>query len=283
MRTSPRDTGRWKDRLPPEQAYKRRIDAAVPAIEQDRAAGGRQRRTIVLGNGRLARASVSLRLYRRTRRVRAYLRWSQGGRTIERYICEVEHETRGKNLAAAWRRARERGLLTEAPLPPDSTASSKAVRASMQGNRSKNTTPELALRRLLHQRGLRYRVDSRPIPEFRRRADLVFHSDRVAVFVDGCFWHGCPDHYRSATRNEQFWREKIVGNQARDHETTGRLIEAGWAVVRVWEHEDVGKAANLIEQLLQERRAAQTRQQAAHTPNVPALRNQTRQEGDSVY
>ncbi|MEU9563075.1 very short patch repair endonuclease [Streptomyces sp. NPDC048161] len=248
--------GHWKEQLPPERAYKRRAGAVAPAVEQDRAAGGRARRNVALGDGRFARASISLRLYRRTRRIRAYLRWSKDGKTHERYVCEVEHASRGENLAEAWQRAKDRGLLALETLPPESTASSPAVRAVMSANRGKDTGPELALRRLLFKRGLRYRVNARPLVEIRRKADLVFPGDRVAVFVDGCFWHGCPDHYRPAVKNADFWRQKIDGNRARDAETNEKLLAAGWRVIRVWEHEDPARAAGEIEQLLRRSRAS---------------------------
>lgn len=216
-------------------------------MEQDRAAGGRNRRNVELGGGHLARASITLRLYRRTRRIRAYLRWSQDGKTEERYICEVESNSRKQNLVEAWQQARAQGLLAKATLPPESTASSVGVRASMRANRPRDTRPELSLRSLLHQRGLRYRVDTRPIAEVRRRADLIFPGNRVAIFVDGCFWHGCPDHYRPATKNREFWQEKINGNRARDTETNEMLAAAGWTVIRVWEHDDLAQAAIEIE------------------------------------
>ncbi|WP_254405720.1 very short patch repair endonuclease [Streptomyces sp. AC627_RSS907] len=248
--------GHWKDRLPPERAYKRRAGAAAPAIEQDRAAGGRNRRNVDLGDGRLARASITLRLYRSTRRIRAYLRWSNDGRTEERYVCEVESDSRKQNLAEAWRQARVKGLLAEEKLPPESTASSLDVRASMRGNRSKNTKPELLLRSLLYRRGMRYRVDIRPIADVRRRADLVFPGDRIAVFVDGCFWHGCPDHYRPAMKNADFWREKINSNKARDAETNATLAAAGWTVIRVWEHDDPARAAAQIENAVRRKRGS---------------------------
>ncbi|WP_134653705.1 DNA mismatch endonuclease Vsr [Streptomyces sp. H23] len=254
----PRPTGRaghWKENLPPERAYKRRAASATPTLEQDRAAGGRDRRAVALGDGRYARASIALKLYRRTRRIRAYLRWSQDGCTRERYVCEVDRTTRGENLAEAWRQAREMGLVSDRPLPSHSKASSTSVRAVMRANRGKDTGPELALRRLLYRRGLRYRVDTRPIPEIRRRADLVFSGPRVAVFVDGCFWHGCPEHYRAATRNAEFWRDKIEGNKSRDVETTEALRSAGWVVIRVWEHEAPESAAELIAHEVQARRA----------------------------
>jgi DNA mismatch endonuclease (patch repair protein) len=239
------------------------VGGAAPAIEQDRAAGGHNRRSVALGHGHFARASISLRLYRRTRRIRAYLRWSQDGKTRERYVCEVEHYSRGKNLAQAWQRAWDMGLLTEEPLPPESRASSLEVRASMRANRGKDTRPELALRKLLYQHGLRYRVDAKPLVEIRRRADVVFPGDRVAVFVDGCFWHGCPEHYRPAVKKAEFWREKIDGNRARDIETNDMLLAAGWQVIRVWEHEDPATAAERIERRLQECRSDRSRQPAA--------------------
>ncbi|MFI0908939.1 very short patch repair endonuclease [Streptomyces abikoensis] len=208
-----------------------------------------------LGDGRYARASIALKLYRRTRRIRAYLRWSQDGGTQERYVCEVDRATRGENLAEAWRQAREMGLVSEQPLPAGSKAYSTSVRAVMRANRGKDTGPELALRKLLYRRGLRYRVDARPISEIRRRADVVFPGARVAVFVDGCFWHGCPEHYRPSTRNAEFWRDKIEGNRIRDIETTKTLRSAGWAVIRVWEHEAPESAAELIAHEVQARRS----------------------------
>ncbi|MYS73419.1 DNA mismatch endonuclease Vsr [Streptomyces sp. SID5926] len=125
----------------------------------------------------------------------------------------------------------------------------------MRANRGKDTAPELALRRLLHASGLRYRVDARPVPQVRRRADLVFPGVRVAVFVDGCFWHGCPEHYRPATRNAEFWQEKIEGNRSRDRETNEIFRAAGWSVIRVWEHEAPETAAELVSREVRARRS----------------------------
>jgi DNA mismatch endonuclease, patch repair protein len=110
--------------------------------------------------------------------------------------------------------------LHEAWVPPDgSWASSAANRKSMQGNRSRDTAPELAIRRLLHAAGLRYRVDRRPLNGVRRRADIVFGPAKVAVFVDGCYWHGCPEHYVPPKTNPNYWSPKISGNVARDRDT----------------------------------------------------------------
>ncbi|WP_435590827.1 very short patch repair endonuclease [Nocardia sp. bgisy118] len=117
----------------------------------------------------------------------------------------------------------------------------------MRANRRRDTAPELALRRRLYSRGLRYRVDVRPLAQLGRTADIVFAADRVAVFVDGCFWHGCPLHHRPATKNSAFWVQKIQSNQSRDRDTSSKLIDAGWTVIRVWEHEDPTDAAARIE------------------------------------
>ncbi|MFD4433878.1 very short patch repair endonuclease [Nocardia sp. NPDC058497] len=126
----------------------------------------------------------------------------------------------------------------------------------MRANRGKDTGPELALRRALYARGLRYRVTVRPLPQLRRTADIVFTTDRVAIFVDGCFWHGCPEHHRPAIRNSGFWLQKIAANQDRDRDTSMRLREAGWTVIRVWEHEDPAVAAERIENTIRHLRDA---------------------------
>lgn len=117
----------------------------------------------------------------------------------------------------------------------------------MRGNRSRDTTPELALRRAVHARGLRYRTNVRPLPDVRRTADLVFRAAKVAVFLDGCYWHGCPEHLRLPTANRPYWSAKISRNRERDRETDALLAEAGWKVLRVWEHEDPEAAADRIE------------------------------------
>jgi DNA mismatch endonuclease (patch repair protein) len=107
----------------------------------------------------------------------------------------------------------------------------------MQGNKRKDTAPEMAVRREVHRRGLRYRVDAPPLRGLRRRADLVFTKARVAVFVDGCFWHGCPTHFVPPRTNAQYWLDKIAINRARDRETDAALLAAGWTVLRYWAHE----------------------------------------------
>jgi DNA mismatch endonuclease, patch repair protein len=134
----------------------------------------------------------------------------------------------------------------------DSWASSPAVRNVMRANRGRDTKPELALRSAIHALGLRYRVGLRPIPEIRRTADIVFTKAKVAVFLDGCFWHGCPEHHRPAKKNSEFWTAKITGNITRDANTDACLRQAGWRVIRVWEHENPDDAAARIRILVRD-------------------------------
>ena len=113
----------------------------------------------------------------------------------------------------------------------------ESVRSRMARQRRRDTDPEMRLRRRLHGLGYRYRVDA-PLPGLpRRRADLLFVKRRVAIFVDGCFWHGCPIHRTDAKHNSVWWREKIDANVERDVETDEHLRVNGWRVLRIWEHE----------------------------------------------
>lgn len=124
----------------------------------------------------------------------------------------------------------------------------------MASQRRSNTQPELALRSELHSRGLRFRVDRAAIVGLRSRADIVFGPAKVAVYVDGCFWHSCPVHTTVPSTNTAWWVEKLAKNVSRDAETDRRLREAGWHVVRVWEHEDPRIAADWIEEIVRRRR-----------------------------
>lgn len=111
----------------------------------------------------------------------------------------------------------------------------------------RDTRPEVALRRALHCRGLRFRVQL-PVPGNRRRTiDIAFTRARLAVFVDGCFWHGCPEHGTKPATNAEWWAWKIGRNVARDRDTEALLVAAGWTVVRVWEHEPVHDATDRVE------------------------------------
>lgn len=123
----------------------------------------------------------------------------------------------------------------------------------MQRQARRDTKPELALRQDLWRRGLRYRVDIAPLPKMRRRADIVFTKAKVAVYVDGCFWHSCPEHATVPKSNRDWWVEKLAANVRRDRDTDERLRAAGWEVVRIWEHEDPFEAAEAVEHLVRAR------------------------------
>ncbi|WP_159841831.1 very short patch repair endonuclease [Nocardia sp. CY41] len=135
----------------------------------------------------------------------------------------------------------------------ESWASSAAVRASMQSNRSRDTKPEMLVRRAVHAMGLRYRVAARPLLDQRFTADLVFTRARVAVFIDGCYWHGCPLHHRLPRQNQDYWLKKIERNQDRDMRTDSMLKSAGWRSLRFWEHEDPSLVAATIAKTIGER------------------------------
>jgi DNA mismatch endonuclease (patch repair protein) len=117
----------------------------------------------------------------------------------------------------------------------------------MRAQRRTDTAPEMRLRRILWKRGLRYRVDAPlPLTGVRRRADLLFTGPRVAVFVDGCFWHSCAQHATQPRSNRAWWVDKLNANARRDRDTDARLNAAGWHVIRVWEHEDPRFAADRV-------------------------------------
>jgi DNA mismatch endonuclease (patch repair protein) len=126
--------------------------------------------------------------------------------------------------------------------------SSEAVSRIMRGNRRRDTRPELQVRRLLHREGLRYRVDQRlDIGGCKVRPDIVFAKRRVAVFIDGCFWHGCPEHGRVPTgANASYWELKLGRNRRRDAIQDEALKSAGWTVIRMWEHVPAEDAATRI-------------------------------------
>ena len=121
--------------------------------------------------------------------------------------------------------------------PPVPKASSPATRRRMQLTPRRDTRPEMRVRSLLHRAGLRFRVHSKIISSIRLWADICFPRQRVAVFIDGCFWHGCPVHCRPSKSNVNYWRYKIERNRARDVESTALLQSLGWNVLRYWEHE----------------------------------------------
>lgn len=128
-----------------------------------------------------------------------------------------------------------------------SWASDPTRRKIMQANKRRDTKPEMEIRRGLHRLGLRYFVDRSPVPGSRRRADIVFPRQKIAVFVDGCFWHGCPVHGPTHFKtNAEYWTEKISTNQSRDADTNEQLAAAGWLVLRFWEHTQTHSAVEEI-------------------------------------
>lgn len=125
--------------------------------------------------------------------------------------------------------------------------SSPAASAVMRGNRRRDTRPEMALRRALHRLGARYRVDLRiEAGDVVVRPDVVFTRRRLAIFVDGCFWHACAQHGTKPSVNLAYWQAKLARNVARDQRVTEALTTSGWRVIRVWEHEDPEDAACVI-------------------------------------
>ncbi len=117
----------------------------------------------------------------------------------------------------------------------------------MRRQRTAGTAPEVALRSAVHMLGLRFRTQMRPCASVRATADIVFTRARIAVFVDGCFWHGCPAHVTWPRGNAAFWRAKIERNRARDAAATDALRATGWTVIRCWEHENLGQVAEAID------------------------------------
>ena len=127
-------------------------------------------------------------------------------------------------------------------IQPSSTETSRR----MAKVRQKGTDAEVALRRELYRNGLRYRVDFDILKKPRRVADVAFPGLKIAVFIDGCFWHGCPEHATWPKQNAEFWRQKIEANRVRDADTNARLRDIGWTVLRFWEHESPIDAAETI-------------------------------------
>lgn len=132
----------------------------------------------------------------------------------------------------------------------------------MRGNAAPSTAPEARLRSTLHRAGLRFRKHVRADPSVRCRPDIVFPAERVAVFVDGCFWHGCPKHFRPPATNATYWNAKIARNEARDRRNDAELLSAGWTVIRVWEHEDVQDAAERVRRRIVSHRKQHVRRQS---------------------
>ena len=142
--------------------------------------------------------------------------------------------------------------MTVFSVPAHPGASSASVSSRMGRLRRRDTAPEMLLRRELHRRGRRFRVAMRVPGNNRRTIDIAFTRQRVAVMVDGCFWHGCPAHGSAPSSNAAWWRTKLAANAARDADTDALLRAAGWRVIRVWEHVSASAAADLVETALED-------------------------------
>lgn len=127
----------------------------------------------------------------------------------------------------------------------------------MQATPSRDTAPEKELRSALHRMGLRFRIDTKPVQGIRCKADIVFRKAKVCVFIDGCFWHGCPKHFQPPKTNTAWWLEKTEDNKVRDGEKTLALKSHGWIALRYWEHEiqqsNTNRIANRIHQVVMKR------------------------------
>ncbi|WP_128933586.1 very short patch repair endonuclease [Bradyrhizobium zhanjiangense] len=134
----------------------------------------------------------------------------------------------------------------------------------MSVTRGRSNARERLIRSELHKRGLRFRLHQRLLKTKRRTVDIVFPRAQVAVFVDGCFWHGCPLHRTWPKNNAKWWREKIETNIARDRDTDRQLLALGWTVVRIWEHEQVSEVVDQIERVVRSGISALRRHRGAH-------------------
>ena len=135
-------------------------------------------------------------------------------------------------------------------------ASSAAARARMKRQTPKDTQPEIQVRRLLHAAGLRYRVHIAVPGRTRRTIDICFRAIGLAVFLDGCFWHGCPQHATYPAANADWWAAKLAGNQRRDADTTDHLRDLGWTVARFWTHEPPEAVAGSVREMVATLRGA---------------------------
>ncbi len=135
----------------------------------------------------------------------------------------------------------------------DQLRASASTRSRLSKQSQRDTRPEILLRRELHSRGLRFRLHARPVASLRRTADVLFPRSKVAVFVDGCFWHGCGLHGTLPKNNRQWWAAKLARNADRDRETDRLLSENDWLAIRVWEHEDIGVAAGRVARAVRRR------------------------------
>jgi DNA mismatch endonuclease, patch repair protein len=149
------------------------------------------------------------------------------------------------------------------------SASSALIRRVMQANTGRETRPEKTVRRFLHRTGLRFRKDLRPVPALRCAADLVFPRAKVCIFIDGCFWHGCPKHFCVPGSNSAWWAEKIEANRVRDRRNDAYLKREGWQVIRLWEHEVSSKVLATLASTIRERVTGSSRKSARRRQRTP--------------
>lgn len=129
----------------------------------------------------------------------------------------------------------------------ESWATHPGVRRSMRSNRPRDTRTEIAFRRALHATGLRFNKHRRPVEGLRCEPDLLFPGPRLAVFIDGCFWHACPEHRSVRPKTHaDWWSQKLDGTVARDRRNDAALEAAGWSVLRIWEHEPTADAVDRV-------------------------------------
>lgn len=145
------------------------------------------------------------------------------------------------------------GLEGRKPLLSVVPQTDEKTSARMSKQKSQDTGPEVAVRRELHRRGLRYRIH-RAVVDPRRKHDVVFPGPKVVALVHGCFWHGCPEHGVTPKSNTEWWSAKIARNKERDVDTARKLAEAGWELVEIWEHDDPVEAADRVEALVRSRK-----------------------------
>ncbi|MFH9618191.1 very short patch repair endonuclease [Streptomyces pratensis] len=134
--------------------------------------------------------------------------------------------------------------------------SSPGVSARMSRQARRDTAPEVAVRKLLHAAGYRYRLNERVPGMSRRTIDIAFTRAKVAVMIDGCFWHGCPEHATQPKSNAEWWRQKLDRNMARDAETTAHLTAQGWMVLRFWEHQVPVQVADTVAEVVDREKSA---------------------------
>jgi DNA mismatch endonuclease (patch repair protein) len=147
-------------------------------------------------------------------------------------------------------------------------ASSAAVRHVMLENVGRETKPERKLRSLLFRSGLRFRKDYSPVPNERVTVDILFPRQRICIFVDGCFWHGCPLHFEIPKTHSSWWQEKIEDNRQRDARQTRLLTALGWTVIRMWEHEikedSISAKVRKIKEFVQQMAPPDSRKRRGH-------------------